>query len=121
MSDPLALIIEDDHFLADNYAEALRAAGFTVEIARDGRTALARIAALTPALVVLDMNLPFVSGVEILRRIRADARLGQTRVIVTTGDAQRAEALANEVDLALVKPVSMSQLSDLAARLRPPT
>ena len=121
MDDPLALVIEDDHLLADTYAEALRAVGFAVEIVRDGRTALARLTTLTPALIVLDMNLPFVPGMEILRRIRADARLAQSRIIVTTGDAQRAEALGNDVDLVLVKPVSVTQLSELAARLRPPT
>ncbi|MBM2850784.1 MAG: Response regulatory protein, partial [Anaerolineales bacterium] len=64
-------------------------------------------------------HLPFVTGAEILRRMRADRRLDQTRVIMTTGDAQTAEALRNDVDLALVKPVSEEQLRELAARLRP--
>lgn len=119
MINPRALIVEDDADVAFLYAEALRGAGFEPEIIRDGSTALARLARIAPALVVLDMHLPFVTGAEILRRIRADRRLDQTRVIMTTGDAQVAEAMTNDVDLALVKPVSEEQLRELAARLRP--
>jgi DNA-binding response OmpR family regulator len=119
MINPRALIVEDDADVAFLYAEALRGAGFEPEIIRDGSTALARLARIAPALVVLDMHLPFVTGAEILRRMRADRRLDQTRVIMTTGDAQVAEAMTNDVDLALVKPVSEEQLRELAARLRP--
>jgi two-component system OmpR family response regulator len=119
MSNPSALIVEDDADIAQMYAIALRYVGFDTEIVRDGSTALARLANTSPALVVLDMHLPFVSGAEILRQMRADRRLDKTRVIMTTGDAQMAEALSNDVDLALVKPVSQDQLQKLAARLRP--
>ena len=121
MSNPSALIVEDDADIAEMYSIALRHAGFDTEIVRDGSTALARLAKEAPALVVLDMHLPFVSGAEILRQLRNDRRLDQTRVIMTTGDAQMAEALQNDVDLALVKPVSQDQLRELAARLRSQT
>jgi DNA-binding response OmpR family regulator len=119
MNHPLAFIIEDDADIAFLYAEALRAAGFAPEIIRDGSAALARLAKTAPALVVLDMHLPFVTGAEVLRQMRADRRLDGARVILTTGDAQMAEALRNDVDLVLVKPVSEAQLRELAARLRP--
>lgn len=119
MSNPSALIVEDDADIAQMYAIALRYVGFDTEIVRDGSTALARLANASPALVVLDMHLPFVSGAEILRQMRSDRRLDKTRVIMTTGDAQMAEALSNDVDLALVKPVSQDQFQKLAARLRP--
>ena len=119
MDNPRALIVEDDADIAEMYSIALRLAGFDTEIVRDGSAALARLAKEAPALVVLDMHLPFVTGAEILRQMRADRRLDKTRVIMTTGDAQMAEALSNDVDLALVKPVSQGQLSELAARLRP--
>ena len=119
MSNPSALIVEDDADIAQMYAIALRYVGFDTDIVRDGSTALARLAKEAPALVVLDMHLPFVTGAEILRQMRADRRLDQTRVIMTTGDAQVAAALSNDVDLALVKPVSEVQLRELAARLRP--
>lgn len=119
MSDPLALVIEDDDGVAEAFADVLRSVGFATEIARDGRTALQRLAALTPTLVVLDVNLPLVSGAEILRYLRADAQFSHTRVIVTTGEAQKAGALEKDADLVLIKPVSVAQLGALAARLRP--
>jgi DNA-binding response OmpR family regulator len=115
----LALIIEDDIKLADIFSIALREE-FEVEVAQDGNTALARLAELIPALVVLDLHLPHVSGEKILQQIRLDGRLVQTQVIVATADARTAEYLQTEVDLVLLKPISINQLRDLALRLHPP-
>jgi CheY-like chemotaxis protein len=77
------------------------------------------LANLTPALVVLDLHLPHVSGKTLLRQIRADERLRETRVILTTADALMAAHLDEEADVVLLKPVSVTQLRDLATRLRP--
>jgi DNA-binding response OmpR family regulator len=68
--------------------------------------------------VVLDLHLPGTAGTDILKRIRSDERLNQTRVIITTADARLAESLEEQADLILVKPVSFSQLRDMALRLR---
>jgi len=119
MTNPFALIIEDDWKLAIICAQALRLAQFETEIVQDGNAALDRLAATTPAVVVLDLHLPHVSGREILRQIRADRRLDQTRVILATADALMAETLRAESDLVLLKPISVRQLRDLATRLRP--
>jgi DNA-binding response OmpR family regulator len=113
----LALIIEDDADLAIIFSEALKAVQYETEIIRDGNAALARLAVTTPNLVVLDLHLPYVAGTDILRQIRSDDRLTGTFVIVATVDARMAEALHEEADLVLVKPVSFGQLRDLAARL----
>ncbi|MBI1881109.1 MAG: response regulator transcription factor [Chloroflexi bacterium] len=120
MTNPLALIIEDDPNLATIFAEALRMAEFETEIAQDGQAALAQLAATTPTLVILDLHLPYVSGQTILQQIRADERLAKTRVLLATADALRAESLRGEADLVLLKPISPHQLRDLAKRLRPP-
>jgi two-component system, cell cycle response regulator DivK len=119
MTNPLALIIEDDHKLAIIFAQALRMAEFEPEIIQDGNTALARLAVTLPAVVVLDLHLPYVSGLEILQQIRADERLNQTQVILATADALMADTLRQEADLVLLKPISFSQLRDLASRLYP--
>jgi DNA-binding response OmpR family regulator len=116
---PLALIIEDDSQLADIFTYALQTAGFETETIQDGQTARARLADTAPTVVVLDLHLPHVSGEELLRQIRADKRLAQTRVILATADALTASHLRQDADLVLLKPISVSQLSDLAARLRP--
>jgi DNA-binding response OmpR family regulator len=117
MANPLALIIEDDYDLSDIFARALQAAGFETQIIRRGDTALARLASIAPDVVVLDLHLPYVSGVDILREMRADARLAETRVIVATADPRAAETLEDQANLVLLKPISFSQLRDLAGRL----
>jgi DNA-binding response OmpR family regulator len=118
MSNPLALVIEDDYDLSNIFAQALRSAGFEPEIIRTGDVALARLACTEPGVVVLDLHLPRVAGMDILRQIRADPRLAETRVIVATADDRLAEILHEEADLVLVKPISFSQLRDLSARLK---
>ena len=118
MSNRLALIIEDAADLAVIFAEAVRAAGFRPEIIRTGDAALERLAVIVPDIVVLDLHLPHVAGTTILQRIRSDARLVQTKVIIATADPRMAEPFDGAADLVLLKPISFSQLRDLAARLR---
>ena len=119
MSNPLALIIEDDIDLANIFTEAVQNADFEVESIQDGEQALARLASIVPAMVVLDLHLPHVGGEQILKQIRADSRLARTRIIVATADPVKGDALAEQADLVLIKPISFGQLRDMAKRLRP--
>ena len=66
MSNPLALIIEDDENQADIFSLALRRARFEVEIVQEGDKALTRLTEIVPAIVILDLHLPHVSGEMIL-------------------------------------------------------
>lgn len=120
MANPVALIIEDDESLATVFSMALQMAGFETEIARNGNVALSRLAEITPGLILLDLHLPHVAGQDILRQIRAEERLTSTWVILATADAIMAEGLRGEADLVLLKPISVTQLRDLAKRLFPP-
>jgi DNA-binding response OmpR family regulator len=115
---PLALVIEDDEAHANLFSEALQNVGFEVEVIRDGKTAMFRLADTTPTVVVLDIHLPHVSGENILYYIRGDRRLAKTRVIIASANTLVASALRNEADLVLVKPISYLQLRDLAARFQ---
>jgi two-component system, cell cycle response regulator DivK len=115
---PCALIVEDDEKLAVIFTQALKQAAFETETIRNGREALARLSELMPAVVVLDLHLPEVSGGTILESIRQDPRLAKTQVILTTADAALADVYEAQADLVLIKPVSFSQLRDLASRLR---
>ncbi len=120
MGRPLALIVDDHFDSAFIFSEALKWAGFNTEVAYSGEAALAHLAASTPDLVVLDMCLPRVAGMDILRRIRDDARLVKTRVIIATADTEMADALDyGAADVVLVKPIGFSQLRQVAARLLP--
>ena len=118
--NPLALIVEDEENLAAIFAGALQTAEFETEIIREGDAAIDRLQQVIPAVVVLDLHLPNVSGAKILKTIRADNRLHKTRVILATADSLMADSLRAEADLVLLKPISFSQLRDLAKRLRPP-
>ncbi|MBN1148153.1 MAG: response regulator [Anaerolineales bacterium] len=117
MTDPLALIIEDEEDLAVIFAEALKSAGFATEIIDNGIAAVERLAQTTPKVIVLDLHLPGLDGGKVLRQIRADERLKETRVLIASADAAFARTLEKHADLVLLKPISFSQLRDLARRL----
>jgi CheY-like chemotaxis protein len=118
MEKPLVLIIEDDPAQNQIFKISLRK-DFVVETFLDGDSAAARLDDVIPALVLLDLNLPGKSGREILAQIRADDRLENIRVILTTADEQQADMIEKDADLVLLKPISPGQLKDLALRLVP--
>jgi CheY-like chemotaxis protein len=118
MTNQLALIIEDEPYASEIFSKALQKAGFETEAILDGGLALTRLAAAVPAVIVLDINLPSVSGGDILQFVRADPRLAKIHVIITTaGPHLLSDAIRKNADLILVKPVSYNQLRDLAIRL----
>lgn len=118
MSDLLALVVEDDYDIATIFAQALKAGGFKAQIAQSGEQALAYLADTVPDIVVLDMHLPEVSGLDLLRHLRAEVRFAHTRVLVATADPRIADAVEHSADLVLIKPITFSQMRDLAKRLR---
>lgn len=115
----LALIIEDEADLGAIFSEALQVAGFTTETIRRGDTALVRLNEVVPEVVILDLHLPGVDGKELMKHIRADTRLAHTQIVVASADAAMAQALEVNADFTLLKPISFSQLRDLARRLLP--
>lgn len=117
MDEAIALIIEDHLDIAEMYAIALQMLKFQTEIITDGRAALDRLGQITPRIVILDMNLPSVSGHYIYKQMRAEHRLDHTPVIISTANAVVADVLADELapnDRLLVKPISPRQLQDVA-------
>jgi len=120
MGNPAVLIVEDDQDVAELYSRVLASSGYTTETVRTGEAALTRLAVTAPGVVVLDLSLPpHVSGADVLNQIRSDQRLAETRIIVVTGHPDLADTVRDKVDLVLLKPVDVNQLSDFVARLRP--
>jgi DNA-binding response OmpR family regulator len=118
MSDaPLAFIIEDDEDLDIIFSESLRAAGFEPQAYQDGRFALKRLETACPKVIVLDLHLPHVNGLEILAKIRANPNLVDTKVILVTADSRMAQA-ASQADFVLIKPIGFHELCDLCTGLR---
>jgi len=110
MTNPLALIIEDDRMLATIFARAVKEAGFNTQIIIDGARAASRLSSVIPELVLLDLHLPKVSGEELFWQIRQDIRLKNTKVIIASADTALAETFQNKADLVLHKPVSFNQI-----------
>ena len=119
MSDLLALIIEDDAAISAIYAESLEMAGYKTEIIDNGRSAIKRIEEIIPTLILLDLHLPEVLGEDVLKAIKNEPKLANTKVFIATADHLRAENVRDEADLILLKPISFMQLRDMALRFRP--
>jgi CheY-like chemotaxis protein len=119
LKKPFALIVEDHLATAEFFATALSESGFETEIIRSGQDAIGRLSEAVPDMIILDLNLPSVQGSEILKAVRGDERLADTRVIVATTHWQGAEEVEQEADLVILKPVGFEQLRDLASRFLP--
>jgi len=117
MRKPFALIIEDDRDVAALFRHVMDLAGFRTEIVFHGQVAVERLSTSQPDIVLLDLNLPGVSGSQILEMIRKDDRLNHTKVVVVTGYAHVAGGLSVQPDLVLLKPISIDQLRVLVSRI----
>ncbi|MCB0117674.1 MAG: response regulator [Anaerolineales bacterium] len=118
MDKPTALIVEDDRDIVALFRHVLDVAGYQTEIVLDGKDAMDRLGVMRPNIVLLDLQLPRMSGVEILKRMRDDERLKRVPVVVITAYAPYADSLPVEPDLLLLKPVDINQLSSLVQRLQ---
>jgi len=117
MNKPFALIIEDDRDVAALFRHVMDLAGFRTEIIFHGRAAVQRLSNSRPDVILLDLNLPGLSGNHILELIRKDKRLDDTKVIVVTAHAHVVSGLAVQPDLVLLKPISIDQLTRLVRRI----
>jgi DNA-binding response OmpR family regulator len=117
MTQPLALIIEDDPKLATIYDTVMTQAGYATETLRRGDEALKRLSAVSPSLILLDIHLPYVSGLELLKVIRATEALVKVPVIVLTADLYMADSAEELADYVLIKSFGVSRLRELVAKL----
>ncbi len=76
------LIIEDDQIVANVYRNKLTAEGYQTEVALDGETGLKTLRTLQPDLIVLDLMLPRMSGVDVIREIRSESEFSKLPIIV---------------------------------------
>jgi two-component system, OmpR family, alkaline phosphatase synthesis response regulator PhoP len=112
------LIVEDDPDIAHLVARYLDKAGFSTERAANGRDALQAIAAKVPDLLVLDLMLPQVDGLEICRTLRANSATSGLPIIMLTARAEESERIVGlelGADDYLAKPFSPGEL---VARVR---
>ncbi|MGE0134962.1 MAG: response regulator transcription factor [Dehalococcoidia bacterium] len=104
------LVVEDEDMVADVVERYLRRDGYEVEVAHDGNAGLAAYRRAAPDLVVLDVMLPGIDGLEVCQRIRED---GATPVILLTardGEADKINGLGLGADDYVTKPFSPREL-----------
>ncbi len=121
MSDPgeRILIVEDEGSLADSVRYNLEREGFVVTVASDGRRALERFRAEPPALVILDLMLPEISGLDLCRTIRAESDVPIIMVTAKDSEADKVAGLELGADDYVTKPFSVRELvSRVRALLR---
>jgi DNA-binding response OmpR family regulator len=110
------LVVEDDEAIADVLRRSLRAEGHEVKSAGDGAEALTEAERFSPDLIVLDLGLPRLDGIEVLKRIRADG--DDVPVLILTARTEtddRVEGLDKGADDYLPKPF---ERAELLARIR---
>ena len=113
------LVVEDN---ADNLATMraiLGPSGHELLIARDGQEAIAMAAAHRPGLILMDVQLPVLSGLEAAGRLKADPALAEIPIVALTARAMRGDretALAAGCDDYLAKPVDPAEVSNIVAK-----
>ncbi|MBI4347060.1 MAG: response regulator transcription factor [Elusimicrobia bacterium] len=92
------LIAEDDVMMQRVLKDTLKPEGFEVMLHADGESALAAAAQDKPDLIVLDMNLPGLSGLEVCRKLKAEASTRHIPVLVLTGEARETDMRVASLD-----------------------
>jgi DNA-binding response OmpR family regulator len=109
------LLVEDSDDLRSLFARAMRRHGFTVRAPASARAALECLTNYRPDIVVTDLMMPVIDGVELIRRLRADPTTAVVPIVAITADVTpEAERRAREAGAAdfLVKPVDLVTLLD---------
>jgi len=113
------LVVEDEEALADTVRYNLEREGYSVTIAPDGRRALERFRSEAPALVILDLMLPELSGLDVCRAIRAESDVPIIMVTAKDAEADKVAGLELGADDYVTKPFSVRELiSRVRANLR---
>jgi len=113
------LLVEDEESLAGSIRYSLEQEGFTVTVAVDGRKAIERFRSDDPDLVILDLMLPELSGLDVCRLIRAESTVPIVMVTAKDSEADKVAGLELGADDYVTKPFSIRELvSRVRAHLR---
>jgi len=122
MSKHRVLIIEDDRAISDVLSYNLKESGYSVAVAHDGQDGLNRAQHQRPDIIILDLMLPVVDGLEVCRRLRADSAMDEVLIVMLTARAEESDhviGLALGADDYVTKPFSIKvMLERIKALLR---
>ncbi len=115
MTGPRVLVVDDERGLAQALAITLRAVSWDVRVANDGRSALHEAAAFRPDVILLDLGLPDMSGLEVIEALRGWSRVPIVVLSARQHGEDKVDALDAGADDYVTKPFAMDEL---LARLR---
>lgn len=118
--EPVILLVDDFDDALDIYGEYLAYRGYRVILGRNGQEALDLARTHRPALILLDLRMPVLSGLEAVRLLRADRTFDGCPIVALTAHAlesERVEALRAGFDEVIAKPCLPDQLADSVARI----
>lgn len=106
------LILEDDPILGKIAIKAMQQLGFSAELDENGDLYQKHLKNHTPDLILLDIPLPYTSGMEVLEYLRAQPAYAAIPVIVLTADLARVRELETQGQRALLKPVGVNRMQN---------
>jgi CheY-like chemotaxis protein len=113
------LVVDDNRDSAESIAVLLRLCGNDVRTTHDGRLAVEIALAYRPDVILLDIGLPKMNGLEVCRHLRLDPNMQKVLIVAMTGYGQEEDRLRSQkagFDVHLVKPVDLQQLYEMLAR-----
>ena len=120
MSPKTVLIIEDEEDAADMFAEMMRVSGYRVLKTSSSTPALTMMTSEKPDVVILDIMMPEISGLDILRQMRQDPALASIPVVVVSAKSMPADikiGMEAGASMYLTKPVGFSELKEAIERV----
>lgn len=115
MTEPKVLVVDDEESIVDLVRSYLSKEGFQVQVAMDGPTGLAKARAFRPDVVVLDIMLPGLDGIEVLRQLRSESPVYVVMLTAKSEEADKVVGLSVGADDYVTKPFSPREL---VARIR---
>lgn len=115
-SKPLAIVIDDEPSAAKLLERMAMQAGYAALVAPDGDQGLALIRRYNPSIILLDLALPTVSGLDVLQVLRDDPQLSSTPVVVVSVSEDRKKTINAGACEHLIKPISRTEVSGVLAQ-----
>ena len=121
MTTPYVLVIDDNRETADSLAQMLSLLGYAVRTAYGPRAAITTVTQMFPSLIILEINMPGVDGVEVCRYLRRDPRTSHVPILAMSSEAQPetvARIMAAGANTFLPKPIGVEALEQALAALQ---
>ncbi|MEZ4864156.1 MAG: PAS domain S-box protein [Caldilineaceae bacterium] len=116
---PLILVVDDNAIAAQGLVDYLSFKGYRVETAADGIQAIMKADTLQPALILMDLQMPGMNGIEAIRHMRTTPKLAATPIVVLSALAVNRSSHKAEIgaDVYLSKPITLTRLQDTIQQL----